>query len=244
MTDPESAVELLSVAKQASGGQVTGFEIMPELGLDLVLKLLPDARDPFADRHQWYVLMELSSGDAGGALRRSMESTLETGLERGLVADAVIAESEQQTLDLWALREGLSEAQKLAGGSIKHDVSIPVPDMPAFIRRADQALQEVIPGFRSMAFGHIGDGNVHYNPLQPEGADTAGFLAQWQAVADVVHGIVHDMGGSISAEHGLGRLKRDEVKRYKPAVEIELMSVIKRTLDPGNIMNPDKTVTP
>ncbi|WP_416896675.1 MAG: FAD-binding oxidoreductase [Minwuia sp.] len=242
--DPESAVELLAVAKQTSGGQVTGFEIMPRLGLDLVLKLLPDARDPFADAHGWYVLMELSSGDSGGALRGAIERALETGFENGLVADAVIAESEQQTMDLWALREGLSEAQKIGGGSIKHDVSIPVPDMPAFIRRADQALQQVIPGFRSMAFGHIGDGNVHYNPLQPEGADAAAFLAKWQDVADVVHGIVHDMGGSISAEHGLGRLKVDEVRRYKSAVEMELMSTIKRALDPKNIMNPDKTVTP
>lgn len=242
--DPEAAVELLAMAKQVSGGQVTGFEIMPRLSMDLVLQLLPDARDPLQAPHPWYVLMEFSSGDAGGALRQAMETTLEQGFEAGLVTDATIAESVAQADGFWALREGLSEAQKLAGGSIKHDVSIPVPDMPAFIRRADQALQAVIPGFRSHAFGHIGDGNVHYNPLQPEGADTAEFLGKWEAVADVVHGIVHDMGGSISAEHGLGRLKRDEVRRYKSAIEMDLMSRIKRALDPDNIMNPDKTITP
>ncbi|WP_417517154.1 FAD-binding oxidoreductase [Minwuia sp.] len=244
LPDPESAVELLALSKQASGGQVTGFEIMPRLGMDLVLQLLPEARDPFAESHPWYVLMELSSGGGGGALRNAMESALEQGFEKGLVADATIAASVAQADDFWALREGLSEAQKLGGGSIKHDVSIPVPDMPAFIRRADQALQAVIPGFRSMAFGHIGDGNVHYNPLQPEGGDKDAFLGEWQAVADVVHGIVADMGGSISAEHGLGRLKRDEIRRYKSDVEMELMSRIKRALDPANIMNPDKAITP
>lgn len=242
--DPEAAVELLAIAKQASGGQVTGFEIMPRIGMDLVTQLQDTLRDPFADPHPWYVLMEFSSGDGGGALREAMERALEQGFEKGLVADATIAASSQQADDFWGLREGLSEAQKIGGGSIKHDVSIPVPDMPAFIRRADQALQAVIPGFRSFAFGHIGDGNVHYNPLQPEGGDKQAFLDKWQEVADVVHGIVHEMGGSISAEHGLGRLKRDEVRRYKPAVEMELMSTIKRALDPKNIMNPDKAITP
>lgn len=242
--DPEAAVELLAIAKQASGGQVTGFEIMPRIGMDLVTQMQDTLRDPFADAHPWYVLMEFSSGEGGGALREAMERALEEGLEKGLVTDATIAASSQQADDLWGLREGLSEAQKIGGGSIKHDVSIPVPDMPAFINRADQALQAVIPGFRSFAFGHIGDGNVHYNPLQPEGGDKQAFLDKWQEVADVVHGIVHEMGGSISAEHGLGRLKRDEVRRYKPAIELELMSTIKRALDPKNIMNPDKAVTP
>ena len=241
---PRAAVELLSLAKAISGGQVTGFEIMPRLGLELVLESLPDSRDPFGDAHPWYVLMEMSSGEGGGALREAMETALARGFEKELVADAVIAESEAQAQQLWALREGLSEAQKLAGGSIKHDVSIPVPKMPDFIERADRALQDVIPGFRSLAFGHIGDGNVHYNPLQPEGADKEAYLGRWQAVADVVHGIVHEMGGSISAEHGLSRLKREEVLRYKSEVEMDLMASIKRTLDPNNIMNPGKTVTP
>lgn len=242
--NPEAAVELLSLAKDVSGGQVTGFEILPRLGLELVMKSLPDARDPFGDLHPWYVLIEMSSGEGGGALREAMETALARGYEKELVADATIAESEAQAQQLWALREGLSESQKLAGGSIKHDVSIPVPKMPAFIARADRALEEVIPGFRSLAFGHIGDGNVHYNPLQPEGADTEAYLARWQEVADVVHGIVHEMGGSISAEHGLGRLKRDEVRRYKSEVELELMASIKRMLDPDNIMNPGKVISP
>ncbi|PJK27762.1 FAD-binding oxidoreductase [Minwuia thermotolerans] len=242
--NPEAAVELLSLAKDVSGGQVTGFEILPRLGLELVMKSLPDARDPFGDLHPWYVLIEMSSGEGGGALREAMETALARGYEKELVADATIAESEAQAQQLWALREGLSESQKLAGGSIKHDVSIPVPKMPAFIARADRALEEVIPGFRSLAFGHIGDGNVHYNPLQPEGADAEAYLARWQEVADVVHGIVHEMGGSISAEHGLGRLKRDEVRRYKSEVELELMASIKRMLDPDNIMNPGKVISP
>jgi len=238
--DPQAAVALLSLAKSISGGQVTGFEIMPRLGLDLVLQLLPDARDPMGDRHPWYVLIELSSGEGDGALRAALERILERGFEEELVLDAVIAESESQTEALWALREGLSEAQKLGGGSIKHDVSVPVPLMPDFIAAADAALQDVIPGFRSVAFGHIGDGNVHYNPLQPEGADKQAFLDRWQNVAVVVHDIVDRMGGSISAEHGLGRLKRDEIERYKSPVELGMMRAIKQTLDPNGIMNPGK----
>lgn len=240
LPDPRAAVTLLSLAKSISGGQVTGFEIMPRLGLDLVLQLLPDARDPMAATHPWYVLIEMSSGEGDGALRAALERTLEQGFADDLVLDAVIAESDSQTEALWALREGLSEAQKLGGGSIKHDVSVPVPLMPDFIAAADDALQDVVPGFRSVAFGHIGDGNVHYNPLQPDGADKQAFLARWQDVAVVVHDIVHSMGGSISAEHGLGRLKRDEIERYKSAVEIGMMRGIKQTFDPNGIMNPGK----
>ncbi|MDF1722381.1 MAG: FAD-binding oxidoreductase [Minwuia sp.] len=242
LPDPKAAVALLSLAKSISGGQVTGFEIMPRLGLDLVLQLLPDARDSMNDKHPWYVLVEMSSGEGDGALRAALERTLERGFEKELVLDAVIAESASQTDALWALREGLSEAQKLGGGSIKHDVSVPVPLMPDFIAAADAALQDVVPGFRSVAFGHIGDGNVHYNPLQPEGADKQAFLDRWQDVAVVVHDIVHSMGGSISAEHGLGRLKRDEIERYKSPVELGIMRGIKHTLDPNGIMNPGKVL--
>ncbi len=234
LPDPRAAVELLGLAKSVSGGQVTGFEIMPRLGLDLSLQLLPDARDPMAGTHPWYVLMEFSSGEGDGALRAALERTLELGFEKDLVLDAVVAESEAQTAALWALRESLSEAQKLGGGSIKHDVSVPVPLMPDFIAAADTALQDVVPGFRSVAFGHIGDGNVHYNPLQPEG-DRQAFLDRWEDVAHVVHDIVHRMGGSISAEHGLGRLKRDEIERYKSPVELQMMHRIKHTLDPNGI---------
>lgn len=240
LPDPRAAVELLGLAKSVSGGQVTGFEIMPRLGLDLSLQLLPDARDPMEGTHPWYVLMEFSSGEGDGALRAALERTLELGFEKELVLDAVVAESEAQTAALWALRESLSEAQKLGGGSIKHDVSVPVPLMPDFIAAADAALQDVVPGFRSVAFGHIGDGNVHYNPLQPEGGDRQAFLDRWEDVAHVVHDIVHSMGGSISAEHGLGRLKRDEIERYKSPVELQMMHRIKHTFDPNGIMNPGK----
>ena len=240
LPDPRAAVELLGLAKSVSGGQVSGFEIMPRLGLDLSLQLLPDARDPMEGTHPWYVLMEFSSGEGDGALRAALERTLELGFEKELVLDAVVAESEAQTAALWALRESLSEAQKLGGGSIKHDVSVPVPLMPDFIAAADAALQDVVPGFRSVAFGHIGDGNVHYNPLQPEVGDKQAFLDRWEDVAHVVHDIVHSMGGSISAEHGLGRLKRDEIERYKSPVELQMMHRIKHVFDPNGIMNPGK----
>lgn len=241
--NPEAAVELLAIAKKHSGGQVTGFEILPRLGLELVQQLLPTARDPFDTPHPWYVLMELSSGGSREKQREATEQIMMAGYENGLVSDGTIAENDTQAANLWQLREALSEAQKLGGGSIKHDVAVAVPRMPEFIRRADQALQQVVPGFRSVAFGHIGDGNVHYNPLQPEGIDKQAFLDQWPEVTRVVHDIVTDMNGSISAEHGIGRLKHDDLVHYKSPVEIDLMRTLKAALDPSGIMNPGKVVT-
>lgn len=241
--DPTAAVRLLEIAKNHSGGQVTGFEILPRLGLELVQQLLPTARDPFDQPHPWYVLMELSSGGSRETQRQATELILTDGFEAGLVLDGTIAETETQAANLWQLREALSEAQKLGGGSIKHDVAVAVPRMPEFIERADAALAEVVPGFRSVAFGHIGDGNVHYNPLQPEGMDKQTFLERWPDVTRTVHDIVTDMNGSISAEHGIGRLKHDDLVHYKSPVEIDLMRTMKAALDPQNIMNPGKVVT-
>lgn len=243
LPDVRASVELLALAKSASGGQVTGFELMPLIGMDLVAQMRPEMRRPIEGRHPWYALIEMSSSESGGALRAAMERTLEDGFEKGFVIDAALAESEAHARELWSLRELLSEAQKLGGGSIKHDISVRPTLMPDFIAAADKALEDIVPGFRSLAFGHIGDGNIHYNPLQPAGGDKQAFLDQWERVATVVHDIAHSMGGSISAEHGLGRLKHDEILRYKSALEMDLMRRVKAALDPNGIMNPGKVVT-
>lgn len=244
VADVEAAISLLGTAKALSGSQVTAFELMPRLGLDMVLEHIPDTHDPLRDRHDWYVLVELSAGRDDGALRQTMEAILTAGYEAGQVLDATMATSDAQALALWKLREGMSEAQKHAGGSIKHDVSVPVSRMADFIAQASAAVTGLLPGCRIVAFGHIGDGNVHFNPSQPPGMDKQAFLDRWHEVSDLVYGITAEHGGSISAEHGVGRLKRDEILRYKDPVEIDMMRRIKRALDPQNIMNPGKVVDP
>ncbi len=238
----EAAVELLGIAKRESGGQVSSFELLPRIGVDFVLRHIPGTRDPMQARHDWYVIMEMTSGRAGDELRSTMEGVLGEGLERELVLDAVLAESDTQAKDLWKLRESMSESQRPEGGSIKHDISVPVSLMATFIERATAAVEQLIPGVRIIAFGHIGDGNVHFNPSQPPGADRKWFLDQWHEVSDIVHGIAHELGGSISAEHGLGRLKREEITHYKQPLEIDLMRKLKEALDPQGIMNPGKVV--
>ncbi len=239
---PEASVELLSHANAISGGRVTGFEIMPRIGLEFVLRHLPGARDPLSGEHGWYVLMELSGGEQEGVLRDPCERILEAGFEAGLIEDATIAESGAQAEALWSLRTGMSEVQKKEGGSIKHDVSVPVSKMPAFIREASEAIVKHIPDARPVAFGHIGDGNVHFNVSQPIGGDKAAFLSQWEAVNHIVHEIVLAYDGSISAEHGIGRMKRDLMPAIKDPVELDLMRQLKSTLDPGGILNPGKVL--
>jgi D-lactate dehydrogenase (cytochrome) len=203
---------------------------------------VPGTIDPLAAPHPWYVLLEMSSSQTESGIRALLERLLETALEEDLVADGVIAESGPQARELWKIREAIVEAQ-LYSGSIKHDVSVPVSRVADFIIRATAGVAERLPGIRPMAFGHVGDGNIHFNLTQPEGADTAGYLARWQEFNDIVHGVVRELHGSISAEHGVGRLKRDEINHYKSPVEIELMRTVKRALDPANIMNPAKLVS-
>jgi len=171
-----------------------------------------------------------------------VQALLECGLETGLVRDAVIASSVAQQKALWHMRESMSDAQKPEGGSIKHDVSVPVSSIPKFMEEADAAVMAAMPGARICAFGHLGDGNIHYNISQPVGADKAAFLARWHEINGIVHAIVLSFNGSISAEHGIGQLKRDELARIRPAIEIDLMRRIKRAFDPANIMNPGKVL--
>jgi FAD/FMN-containing dehydrogenase len=214
---------------------------MVRSALELALRHAPGCRDPLAAPHPWYVLVELSS-QAKSGLRDIMEDLLAQGLNNGLVADAAIADSLEQGKMFWRIREMLGEAQRYAGGSIKHDVSVPVAKVPDFIKEADAAVTALIPGARPLPFGHLGDGNIHYNVIQPEGADKAAFLKRWDEMNAAVFAVVKKYGGSISAEHGVGALKRDLLPSVKDPVALELMKSLKRMLDPKNILNPGKVL--
>jgi FAD/FMN-containing dehydrogenase len=237
----EDAMRLFSKARAATGDQLTAFELIPRAGLDLALAHLSGIVDPLADRLPWYVLLEMSSSQSDSGIRALLERLLAEALEEGLVADGVIAQSGAQAKELWRIREGIVEAQ-LYSGSIKHDVSVPVSRVADFVIRASQAVAARLPAIRPIAFGHVGDGNIHFNLTQPEGYDKSAYLARWQEFNDLVHGIVRELQGSISAEHGVGRLKVEEIAHYKSPIEIELMRRVKRALDPDNIMNPGKVV--
>jgi FAD/FMN-containing dehydrogenase len=239
--DPEAALALLKLAEERTGGAITSFEIMGRVGIDGVLKHAPGARDPLATVYPWYALIELSSQQTEG-LRATMEEFLAAGMEKGLVIDATIADSLEQRKAFWYIREMFGEVQRVMGASIKHDISVPIAAVPAFIREADAAVVKLIPGCTPMPFGHAGDGNIHYNVNQPPDADRNEFLARWDEVNAVVFDIAMKYGGSISAEHGIGVMKRDKLPKYKDKTAIDVMRAIKRTLDPNNILNPGKVL--
>jgi FAD/FMN-containing dehydrogenase len=240
--DLEAMVELLARARAASGDAVTAFEMISRMGVDLVLAHIPATADPLARAYEHYALIELSSTGAQHALGRVLEDLLARAMEDGLVLDAVVAASEAQRAGLWRLREAIPEAQTREGGSIKHDIGVPVTAIPEFVARATRLVEREMPGLRVVAFGHVGDGNVHFNLTQPEGMDKAAFLDKWTHFNRIVHDVAIGLGGTISAEHGIGRLKRDELLRTKSPVEIELMRRLKSLLDPKGIMNPGKVV--
>ncbi len=235
--EPAHALEILQLAKAEAGGQVTTFEIMPRFGLDVVLRHAADARDPLNAPSPWYVLLELSSSSASG-LDGVMEMLLEKAFEAGLVTDAAIAASLAQAHGFWRIREAMSEVQRFEGGSIKHDVAVPVASVPEFLDRAIALVERMIPGCRPLPFGHLGDGNIHFNITQPAGADKAAFLSRWDEVNAAVHAVVGEFGGSISAEHGIGRLKKHLLAAVKDPVELAMMRAVKATLDPSGILNP------
>lgn len=242
--DPASAVRLLGRLRDAAGDNVTAFEIVGRPALELVLRHIPNARDPLLGKPAWQVLIELGgSSDMGGDLSATLERALEAAAEDGIVNDAVLATSEAQTAALWALRENVSEAQKIEGISIKHDIAVPVSRIAEFIARADAALRAAFPEVRIVCFGHIGDGNLHYNQSRSDAQSNDEFIAQTGAVNRIVHDLVHELGGSISAEHGLGQLKREEVLRYKSQTEMDLMRAVKQALDPRGLMNPGKLLS-
>jgi FAD/FMN-containing dehydrogenase len=235
----DGLLPLFRLAADEAGPALTAFEFLSARVLEFVGKHVPGVRLPFAMPPPWSVLIEISTGEEGGAL---LERLLAKATEMGLASEAVIAGSLAQARDLWRLREAASEAQKPEGGSIKHDVSLPVALLPAFLARAAVVVERLCPGARPVPFGHFGDGNVHYNVSQPEGMERARFLALWEPMSRAVHELVVELGGSISAEHGIGRLKRAELPLVKSAVEMDLMRRIKAALDPRGILNPGKVL--
>ena len=238
---PDSAVKLLGAMQASFGSALTACELVSDVSLGMVLKHIPGASSPLA-QSPWYLLIELSGADGAVECQAKLEGFLELSLESGWVSDAVLAQSGEQAARLWDLRERISEAQKTEGFSIKHDISVPVSRIGEFIRRADAALHAVYPGIRIVTFGHVGDGNLHYNQSKPEAAENTGFMAVQPEVNRIVHDIVHDLGGSISAEHGIGQLKREELQRYKSRLELDMMRAIKNAFDPKGLMNPGKVL--
>jgi D-lactate dehydrogenase (cytochrome) len=238
---PRAALALLNLVQTRTGGAATTFELMKRLAIEVAVRHGPGCRDPLATPQPWYVLLELSSSETGG-LRDTMETVLAAGAEAGLVADATIAASLDQRQSFWRLREVLPEAQKPEGGSIKHDISVPVAHVPDFLAEADAAVEALIPGARPLPFGHMGDGNIHYNVTQPVGADREAYLARWYDMNAAVHAVVKKYGGSISAEHGIGVMKRRLLPDVKDPVALDLMRTLKRALDPKGILNPGKVL--
>lgn len=237
----DAALDLFALTQEMTGGATKSFELIGRLPIAFALRHGPGLRDPLAAPYPWYVLVELTASRRG-SLRDTLEEVLATAMERGLIGDAAIADSIDQRRAFWRLREFIVEAQKLEGGSIKHDISVPIAAVPEFITQADAAVEALIPGARPVPFGHLGDGNIHYNVSQPVGADKEAYLARWQEMNDCVHAVVRKLGGSISAEHGIGRLKREDLVRVKDPVALDLMRALKRTLDPKGILNPGKVV--
>jgi FAD/FMN-containing dehydrogenase len=238
----QAAVALLAGLRTGSGDAVTSFELMARNAVALANSALPGTADPFPDA-PWCVLIELASSSETLHLRAAAEKALADAMEAGLLLDATLAESEAQARRLWHLREAIVEAQRVSGPSIKHDVSVAVSAVPEMLAKTDAAVETVFPGVRPMPFGHVGDGNIHYNLLPPTGLAAEAFLAKAGALTRAVHDVVAGMGGSISAEHGLGQLRREEALRYKDPLEIELMRRVKAALDPRGIMNPGKVVS-
>jgi FAD/FMN-containing dehydrogenase len=233
---PAEAVALLSAVQKATGGLVSAFELLSMTGLQLVLEHIPGMRNPLTTPSDWFVLLEATSGG-----NFNLADVVQTALsDSRLVPDASLASSERQRADMWKLRESMSEAQKKEGASLKHDIAVPVAAIPDFVAKATQAVLKAVPGARPVTFGHLGDGNLHFNFNAPKDGDGASFLARRADVARIVHDLVHDFSGSFSAEHGIGVMKRDELLRYKSATEIEVMRALKRTLDPKNTLNPGK----
>jgi FAD/FMN-containing dehydrogenase len=242
MATPEHALKLLTLAQEKCGATLTGFELMSDFCLRLVAKHFPQLRQPFPQPYPQYVLLELSDNESEAHADALLESLITDALEQEIIQDAAIASSIAQSKGLWQLREHIPLAQAEEGKNIKHDVSVPISRIGEFIRATDALLADGFPGCRMVTFGHLGDGNLHYNVSPPENAPANAFIARQSEINRIVHDSVHAFDGSISAEHGLGELKRDEVLRYKSEVEMKLMRTLKHALDPSGLMNPGKVI--
>jgi FAD/FMN-containing dehydrogenase len=236
----DDVARFFAMSLQAAGPALTAFELIPRIGLDFVLRHVANCRDPLALAYPWYALIEISETRAEGEADAAASMVLERAFGADIIGDAALANSLAQAREFWRLRELLSEVQKFEGGSIKHDVSVAIAHIPEFINRANAVIERLVPGARPVSFGHYGDGNVHYNVSQPEGADQEAFLNRWDEISEAVHEVVLEFGGSVSAEHGVGRMKRDLLPRIKSPVELDLMRRIKGALDPLGVLNPGK----
>lgn len=243
VANPEMAVELLAQLRADCGEQLSAFELISRPSLSLVLKNIPRATDPFKKNYSWYLLIELTDSIKESPAVDRWEDSLMSKIETGLISDVVIAKNETQRALLWALRENISEAQRIEGISIKHDIAIPVSRIPEFLKLADDALMTNYPNIRIIAFGHVGDGNIHYNCSKPDKTDNQIFLKSQKEINRIVYDIATSLNGSMSAEHGIGQLKLEEMKRYKDPVELALMSAIKKAYDPKGLMNLGKLIT-
>ncbi|MFZ5735131.1 MAG: FAD-binding oxidoreductase [Pseudomonadota bacterium] len=240
ISSPADALKLLTISQSMASSNLTSFELIADICIDFCVRHGPSIRDPMPGKHPWYVLMEISSPRQDA--RETIEAVLEKASEDAVIRDAVIAANLDQRKAFWKLREVISPVQKEEGGSIKHDVSVPIANVPQFIAEANAAVVKLIDGARPFPFGHLGDGNIHYNVSQPAGGDKKAFLDRWHDVHEVVHSIVARLGGSISAEHGIGVMKREELPDFKDATAIAVMKSLKATLDPLNILNPGKVI--
>jgi len=238
----EEALNIFHIVRNRAADVVNACEVMNRFALDIAEKHISLVECPLSERHETYLLLEFASSDGDADLNGLMEAALGDAFEADLINDAVIAQSGQQADKIWALREAIPEAQKIEGGSIKHDVSVPVSCVPEFIRLGTKLVTERIPGVRVCAFGHLGDGNIHFNLSQPQNTEKQDFLSQWQDTNKAVHDVVVSLGGSFSAEHGIGQLKVSEMARLKSKIELDLMQTLKNSLDPKNIMNPGKVI--
>ena len=241
VSDPRAAVTLLARLRAASGDSVSSFELIPRIGVELTTAHIPGVTDPLGAPHPWYVLCELSSARAGEPLEQLLTEALAAACEAGLVQDAVLTRSERERAALWKIRETIPEAQRHEGPGLKHDISVPVSALPEFVERGAAWVAAHVPAARLIAYGHVGDGNLHFN-LQGRGADGAALLERAAEVRRALHDLAAALGGSFSAEHGIGRLKVAELERYAPPTELALMHAVKRALDPNGIMNPGKVL--
>lgn len=236
------ALELLSLAQCHGGEMLTGFELMGKLSLQMALDYKMCERFPLEQEHEWYVLLNISSLQGDDEASSVLSIILEESLKDAVIEDAVVAQSLKQQDFFWQLRESISPAQKLGGASIKHDIAVPVASIPDFISEAACIVEEIVPGARIVCFGHMGDGNLHYNITQPLGADPAVFLQLWSRMNHTIHDLVMHYQGAFSAEHGIGQLKREELRAFKSPVALDIMQGIKKVLDPLGIMNPGKVL--
>jgi len=237
-----AAVDLLARLREASGDRVSSFELIPRIGVDLTTQHIPGVSDPLQQRYSWYVLTELTSARASDPLDTVMEEALAAALEDGLVLDAALARSERERLALWKIRETIPEAQRIDGASLKHDISVTITALPDFLEKASRWVENNVPDGRLVVYGHVGDGNLHFNLNQAPGSDSNTFLAREPAIKRAIHDLVREFGGSFSAEHGIGRLKVEELEHYASAVEIDLMRAVKQALDPNGVLNPGKVL--